>query len=42
VLVSEPACQDLPLERYALSRARRLKAAGAPAGLHVVGVEHAG
>jgi adenylate cyclase len=39
VLVSEPACRDLPPERYALSRARRLKAAGAPKDLHVVVVD---
>jgi adenylate cyclase len=42
VLVSELACRDLPLDRYALSRARRLKATGAPDDLHVVAVERAG
>jgi class 3 adenylate cyclase len=42
VLVSEPACADLPRDRYALSRAKRLKAAGAPHDLHVVTVDHAG
>jgi adenylate cyclase len=41
VLASEPACRDLPLERFRLSRAKRLKAAGAPADLHVVAVDHA-
>jgi adenylate cyclase len=39
VLVSESACRDLPLDRFKLSRAKRLKAAGAPADLHVVSVE---
>jgi adenylate cyclase len=41
VLVSEPACADLPRDRYSLSRAKRLKAAGAPHDLHVVTVDHA-
>ena len=39
VLVSESACRELPLDRFRLSRAKRLKAAGAPADLHVVSVE---
>lgn len=39
VLVSEPACNELPLDRCRLSRAKRLKAPGAPAGLHVIAVE---
>ena len=39
VLVSESACQDLPLDRFSLSRAKRLKAAGAPDDLHVVSVD---
>lgn len=39
VLVSEPACRDLALDRFALSRAKRLKAPGTPAGLHVVAVD---
>jgi adenylate cyclase len=39
VLVSEPTCGDLPRERYTLSRARRLRAAGAPKDLHVVAVD---
>jgi adenylate cyclase len=42
VLVSEPACRDLPLDRFKLSRAKRLKAAGAPPDLHVVSVERSG
>jgi adenylate cyclase len=41
VLVSESACRDLPLDRYALSRAKRLRAPGAPRDVHVVSVEHA-
>jgi adenylate cyclase len=41
VLVSEAACRDLPLDRFALSRAKRLKAAGAPDDLHVVSVDRA-
>jgi len=41
VLVSESACRDLPLERYELSRARRLRAPGAPADVHVVSVGYA-
>jgi adenylate cyclase len=41
VLVSEPACANLPRERFQLSRAKRLKAPGAPAGLHVVTVDPA-
>jgi adenylate cyclase len=41
VLVSEPACLGLRREEYSLSRARRLKAAGAPADLHVVAVDPA-
>jgi class 3 adenylate cyclase len=40
VLVSESACRDLPLDRYALSRAKRLRAPGAPRDVHVVSVEH--
>jgi adenylate cyclase len=39
VLVSEEACRELPPERFALSRAKRLKAPGAPADLHVVVVD---
>lgn len=42
VLVSESACHDLALDRFSLSRAKRLKAAGAPDHLHVVSVERAG
>jgi adenylate cyclase len=42
VLVSESACGELPLDRFKLSRAKRLKAAGAPADLHVVSVELSG
>jgi len=41
VLVSESACQDLARTRFSLSRAKRLKASGAPADLHVVSVEPA-
>ena len=41
VLVSEQACQELPRGRFGLSRARRLKAPGAPSDLHVVSVEPA-
>lgn len=39
VLVSESACNELPPDRCRLSRAKRLKAPGAPAGLHVVAVD---
>jgi adenylate cyclase len=42
VLVSESACRDLPLDRFTLSRAKRLKAPGAPHDLHVVSVDRAG
>lgn len=42
VLASEAACRELPLDRYALSRAKRLKAAGAPDDLHVAAVDPAG
>ena len=42
VLVSESACHDLPLGRFSLSRAKRLKAAGAPDDLQVVSVERSG
>jgi adenylate cyclase len=41
VLVSESTCLDLPLERFRLSRAKRLKAPGAPRDLHVVAVDPA-
>ena len=41
VLVSESACRDLPLDRFTLSRAKRLKAPGAPHDLHVVSVDRA-
>ena len=41
VLVSEAACRDLPLDRFTLSRAKRLKAPGAPHDLHVVSVDRA-
>ena len=39
VLVSESACRDLPRDRFALSRAKRLRAPGAPADLHVISVD---
>jgi adenylate cyclase len=42
VLVSESACHGLPLDRFSLSRAKRLKAAGAPDDLHIVSVDRAG
>ena len=41
VLVSESACEALALDRFSLSRAKRLKAAGAPDDLHVVAVDRA-
>jgi adenylate cyclase len=41
VLVSEGACHALSRDRFALSRARRLKAQGAPKDLHVVAVDAA-
>jgi adenylate cyclase len=41
VLISESTCQDLSLDRFALSRAKRLKAPGAPTDLHVVTVDPA-
>ena len=39
VLVSERACQALGLDRFSLSRAKRLKAQCAPDDLHVVAVD---
>lgn len=41
VLVSESACRALALDRFKLSRAKRLKASGAPVDLHVVAVDPA-
>jgi class 3 adenylate cyclase len=42
VLVSEPACRDLPSDRFTTGSARRLKAPGTPAGLRVVEVDAPG
>jgi hypothetical protein len=41
VLVSERACEALVLDSFSLSRAKRLKARGAPDDLHVVSVDPA-
>ena len=41
VLVSERACEALVLDSFSLSRAKRLKAQGAPHDLHVVSVDPA-
>jgi adenylate cyclase len=42
VLVSEPACRELPSGRFTTGSARRLKAPGTPAGLRVVEVDAPG
>jgi len=41
VLISDATCEGIPLDRFALSRAKRLKAPGAPGDLHVIAIDPA-
>ena len=41
VLISDATCEGILLDRFALSRAKRLKAPGAPGDLHVIAIDPA-